>query len=72
MLNERAGEKVYHDRTSGKTFKICFPVLIYLIRLHMNESINLTAENYPSVTYMLTIALRNLTCELRLGGGIGV
>lgn len=31
VLNERAGEKVYHDRTSGKTFKICFPVLIYLI-----------------------------------------
>lgn len=63
---------MYHDRTSGKTFKICFPVLISLIKLHMNENINLTAENYPAVTYMLTAALRNLTCELCLEGGIGV
>ena len=30
----------------------------------MSENINLTAENYPAVTYMLTAALRNLTCEL--------
>ena len=55
---------MYHDRTSGKTFKICFPVLIYLIKLHMSENINLTAENYPAVTYMLTAGLRNLTREL--------